>query len=70
MRELEDKLFEVMNCKTGSLPHNDVVVVAVLECRFRSRSAFDSFSIASEAFSEQHQLRSFLHIPTAIALIA
>ncbi|KAK8611954.1 hypothetical protein V6N13_131988 [Hibiscus sabdariffa] len=55
MRGLLDKVFGVMNCKSGSLPPNSNAVVAVIECRFCSRSAFDSFSMASETFSEYQQ---------------
>ncbi|GMI75941.1 hypothetical protein HRI_001263400 [Hibiscus trionum] len=66
MRGLLGKVFGVMNCKRGSLPRNNVVV-AVIECRFRSRSVFDSFSMASETFSEHHhhqqQQQRYRHLP-------
>lgn len=40
-----------------------------VECRFRLRSAFDSFSIASEAFSEHNSFNaSLLPIPLPLEI--
>lgn len=39
---------------TGSLPQS----IPIIECRFRSKSAFDSFCIASEAFYDYGRRRS------------
>ncbi|GLT84817.1 hypothetical protein SLE2022_030300 [Rubroshorea leprosula] len=64
MRGFRGMEFGAMNFP-GSLPQNAVAV----ECRFRSRSAFDSFSIASETFSEQRLRFLLIRVIPAIALI-
>lgn len=48
MMESRGMEFGVMNFSAGSLPPNNTIV----GCRSHLRSAFDSFYIASEAFSK------------------
>lgn len=50
MRKLRGMEGEVLNLDGGSLPQSSAI-----ECRLRAESAFDSFCIASDAFSERRR---------------
>lgn len=50
MKKFQLDVMEIRVMDFGSLE------IFVIECRFRLRSAFDSYSVASEAFSEKRRL--------------
>nr|POE76282.1 hypothetical protein CFP56_48879 [Quercus suber] len=46
----------------STMESNSTTQRLIIGCRFRFRSAFDSYSIACEAFSEQQLLRSPINV--------
>lgn len=55
------RLFRMEGCCV-ELDSSFVMSSLIVGCRFRFRSAFDSYSVASEAFSEQFSLRNLFSV--------